>query len=125
MTNRGGPQEPEKLVFDDQQSVYHERREMQIKGNVNIRSMHTHAMLFEKYGVRVTRRQAAEILHIGVDVLREEDVSNFVTVPYYIDHGEQWVDIRDVVQSLDLGRERARYLAENVIERRSNGMNAI
>lgn len=125
MTNRGGPQEPEKLVFDDQQSVYHERREMHIKGNVNIRSMHTHAMLFEKYGVRVTRRQAAEILHIGVDVLREEDVSNFVTVPYYIDHGEQWVDIRDVVQYLDLGRERARYLAENVIERRSNGMNAI
>ncbi|WP_137921809.1 hypothetical protein [Hydrogenophaga sp. 2FB] len=98
---------------------------MHTKGNVNIRSMHTHALLFEKYGVRVTLRQAAEILHISMDVLREEESRNLVTVPYYIDHGEQWVDIRDVVQYLDLGREHAQFLANKLIERQSNGMNAV
>lgn len=66
----------------------------------------TCAYLLEKYGVRLTIEQLAEVLQVSKSNIVNKLSSGAFDIPHYKD-GKVWFDFRDVAEYLDRKREEA------------------
>lgn len=64
-------------------------------------SILTQAMIFEKYGPRLTAAQLAELLGIKSTTLYNQVSAGTCAVKTYVDNGKRWADYRDVAQHFD------------------------
>ena len=70
-------------------------------------SLASHALLFDKYGPRLTLAQLAEFLHVAESTLYNQISAGACPVPTYREGKVRFADVRDVAEYLD----RARALA--------------
>ncbi len=64
------------------------------------------AYVLEKYGMRLTMRQLAEVLGIGYGTLRNKQSQGTFKIPTYVEDGTRFADYRDVVEYLDSRRPK-------------------
>jgi predicted DNA-binding transcriptional regulator AlpA len=70
-------------------------------------SILTQAMLFEKYGPRLSIDQLAELLNIKKTTLYNQISAKTCPVKTYLDCGQRWADFRDVAAHFDAMRAKA------------------
>lgn len=70
-------------------------------------SLVTQAMIFEKYGPRLTTEQLAGVLGVSVKTLYNQITAGTLGVKTYLDAGKRWADYRDVAEYFDRVRELA------------------
>jgi hypothetical protein len=70
-------------------------------------SMLYQAMLFEKYGPRLTLDQLADALDRSKNTIYNQVSKGTFEVPTYVDGGKRFADVRDVATYLDACRGRA------------------
>jgi hypothetical protein len=68
-------------------------------------SLFIHAYLLDKYGPRLTLKQLAEVLQVSDKGLQNR--IRRLPLRTYVDQGQRFADVRDVVQYLDDRRENA------------------
>lgn len=64
-------------------------------------SLITQAMVFEKYGARLSADQLAEVLGITKPALYTQITKGTCKVKTYLDQGKRWADFRDVAAYFD------------------------
>ena len=64
-------------------------------------SILTQAMIFEKYGPRLSAAQLAEVIGIKPTTLYNQISARTCAVKTYVDQGKRWADYRDVAQHFD------------------------
>jgi hypothetical protein len=74
-------------------------------------SMMLQAMLFERYGPRLTVEQLGQALDLARNTIYNQVAAGTFAVPTYVDGGKRFADVRDVASYLDACRERAKTLA--------------
>lgn len=70
-------------------------------------SLITQAFVVEKYGMRLSVEQLAELLGLSKGALYNQFSAGTCPVKTYIDGGKRWADYRDVAKHLDECRELA------------------
>ena len=70
-------------------------------------SLANHALLFDKYGPRLTAAQLAEFLHISVATLYNQASAGTCPVKTYVEGKQRFADVRDVAAYLDQVRALA------------------
>lgn len=70
-------------------------------------SLLTEALIFDKYGPRLTSKQLAEFLGVAERTLYNQIAAGTCVVPTYIDGKARYADCRDVAAHLDACRARA------------------
>ena len=70
-------------------------------------SIVTQMIVVEKYGVRLSTTQLAELLGMHAGTVRNQISAGTFPIPTYVDSG-RWADYRDVAAHLDKCREMAR-----------------
>ncbi len=68
----------------------------------------TYAYLLDRYGPRLTIRQAAQALGFSESTLRNRIADGTLKLPTYLDGGSRFADARDVAAYLDSCREAIR-----------------
>ena len=68
----------------------------------------TQAYLLETYGPRLTMKQAADALGIGLGTIRNRISAGTISLPTYLDGGSRFADSRDVAAYLDSCRATIR-----------------
>jgi hypothetical protein len=71
-------------------------------------SMMLQAMLFERYGPRLTVEQLGQALDLARNTIYNQVAAGTFAVPTYVDGGKRFADVRDVASYLDACRERAK-----------------
>lgn len=71
-------------------------------------SMLTTVYLIERYGLRLTMEQLAQVLGLAVATLHARIARGELGIPTYVDGKLRWADARDVAEYLDRLREQAR-----------------
>lgn len=66
-----------------------------------------YAYLLEKYGPRLSCKQLAEVLQEGEKGLANRWCRPDYPIRTYLDAGQRWADLRDVVEYLDRRRQEA------------------
>jgi hypothetical protein len=70
-------------------------------------SLMSQAMVFERYGARLSAEQLAEILGITKPALYTQITKGTCRVKTYLDQGKRWADFRDVAEYFDAMRSQA------------------
>ena len=70
-------------------------------------SILTQAMIFEKYGLRLSMDQLSEVLSIKKTTLYNQVSAGTCPVKTYTDGGKRWADFRDVAEHFDSMRATA------------------
>ena len=70
-------------------------------------SLLSQAILAEKYGLRLTMEQLAEVLTMAKTTIYNQISAGTFPVPTYVDGNKRFADFRDVAAYLDACRERA------------------
>lgn len=70
-------------------------------------SLITQAIIVEKYGMRLTVDQLAELMGLATNTLYNKIAAGKLEVPTYIDSGKRWCDFRDAAAYFDACRARA------------------
>jgi len=68
-------------------------------------SIVTQALVAEKYGIRLSTRDLAEVLSLAAGTIRNQISRGTFPIPTYQDGGRQWADYRDVAAYLDQMRD--------------------
>lgn len=71
-------------------------------------SMLTTVYLIERYGLRLTMEQLAQVLGLAVATLHARIGRGELDIPTYVDGKLRWADTRDVAEYLDRKRAEAR-----------------
>jgi|688.fasta_scaffold1121758_2 hypothetical protein len=66
------------------------------------------AFLMERYGLRLTLDQVAEVLGMSVGAVRNQISKRTFPIPTYSDQGRRWADAQDVAEYVDQCRQRAK-----------------
>lgn len=74
-------------------------------------SLITQAFIVEKYGLRLTIEELAEVLDRKRGTIYNQLGKGTFEIPTYIEGGKRFADYRDVATFLDAARERATTLA--------------
>lgn len=75
-------------------------------------SLVTQMIIAEKYGVRLSIEQLAEVLGLKTKAAVYNQISNGTfPISTYVDAGKRWADYRDVAAYVDACREKAREAA--------------
>ena len=70
-------------------------------------SILTQAMIFEKYGPRLTVVQLAELFALSPKTIYNQVSARTFPVPTYLDGGARWADYRDAAARFDDLRAQA------------------
>lgn len=70
-------------------------------------SLITQAFIVERYGLRLSVEQLAEVLGISKGALYNQFSAGACPVKTYVDGGKRWADYRDVAEHLDQCKELA------------------
>jgi hypothetical protein len=70
-------------------------------------SLITQAFVVEKYGIRLSVEQLANVLGLSKGALYNQFSAGTCPVKTYVDGGKRWADYRDVAMHLDECRELA------------------
>lgn len=70
-------------------------------------SILTQALIAERYGLRLSVEQLAELLGIAKGTLYNQISAGTCPVRTYVDQGKRWADFRDAAAHFDALRERA------------------
>lgn len=70
-------------------------------------SLLTQAYVLDRYGMRVSMEQLAELLDVEKRTLYNKVSAKTLSIPTYVDNGKRWADYRDVAQHFDALRESA------------------
>ncbi len=71
-------------------------------------SLVTQMIVAERYGLRLSIEQLAEILGLSKGAVYTQSSAGTLAIPTYKDQGKRWADYRDVAEHLDKCRESAR-----------------
>lgn len=71
-------------------------------------SLLTQAIIAEKYGLRLTMDQLAEVLDTKRTTIYNQVSAGTFAVPTYVDGNKRFADFRDVATYLDECRDRAK-----------------
>ncbi len=71
-------------------------------------SLFVQAYLLERYGPRLTMKQVAEALGMGLGTIRNRISEGTLNLPTYLDGGSRFADARDVAAYLDSCRAAIR-----------------
>ena len=72
-----------------------------------VSSLLMQAMLFDRYGARLSTEKLAEALGITKSTLYNQISAGTCPVKTYLDGGKRWADVRDVAEHFDLCRALA------------------
>ncbi len=64
-------------------------------------SLLTQIIVAEKYGLRLTMEQLAEVLDLAKGTLYNKVTAGACPVPTYVDGNKRWADHRDVAKHFD------------------------
>lgn len=64
-------------------------------------SLITQAFIFDRYGVRLTMKQLAQLLSIGESTIFNQLSAGTFPIKTYLDGGKRFADYRDVAAHLD------------------------
>lgn len=70
-------------------------------------SMLTTVYLIERYGLRLTMEQLAQVLGLAVATLHARIARGELGIPTYVDGKMRFADVRDVAEYLDIKRQEA------------------
>lgn len=70
-------------------------------------SLATQFIIAEKYGMRLTVDQLAELMGCATNTLYNKIAKGKLKVPTYLDDGKRWCDYRDAAAYFDQCRESA------------------
>ena len=70
-------------------------------------SLITQALVAERYGLRLSVEQLAEVLGLATSTIRNQISAGTFPVKTYTDGGKRWADFRDVAEHFDQCRESA------------------
>jgi predicted site-specific integrase-resolvase len=70
-------------------------------------SMLTTVYLIERYGLRLTMEQLAQVLGLAVATLHARIARGELAIPTYVDGKMRFADTRDVAEYLDIKRQEA------------------
>lgn len=70
-------------------------------------SMLTTLYLIERYGLRLTMEQLAQVLGLAVATLHARIARGELGIPTYVDGKMRFADVRDVAEYLDIKRQEA------------------
>lgn len=67
----------------------------------------TKAYILDKYGIRLTMEQLAEVLQMSVATLHNKRSGGTLVIPTYTDGGKRYADYQDVAEYLDTLKDQA------------------
>lgn len=70
-------------------------------------SMLTTVYLIERYGLRLTMEQLAQVLGLAVATLHARIARGELDIPTYVNGKMRFADVRDVAEYLDIKRQEA------------------
>lgn len=70
-------------------------------------SLLTTALLFDRYGPRLTMPQLSEVMGIAIGTIHNQIAAGKCQVKTYLDGGKRFADCRDVAEFLDAMRALA------------------
>ncbi|TSE32966.1 pyocin activator PrtN family protein [Tepidimonas taiwanensis] len=70
-------------------------------------SMLTTVYLIERYGLRLSMEQLAQVLGLAVATLHARIARGELGIPTYVDGKMRFADVRDVAEYLDIKRQEA------------------